>query len=303
MAHEAFHHIQPELELTPVGEINAHLDTADGRFWMQLEWNALQSALLDEGQTRPAALTDALIFRAARRARFPEAAEREIPLEIFEGLAEYTGMRLAGFSDAQVVDAVRHKRGSDNGLVRSFAYITGPLYGYLLDRSGGDWRTEVRPDSDLGELLADRIDLSAPSADAAARRAELYDGAALRVAEGQREGERAARLAAWRTQLIDGPVLIVDLDAVSSGSFDPRRVFPFDENRTVYTVRELIAEWGRLTVDNGAILEDSNTATGSVSLSGACDDFSAGPGWTLELNDGGKVAPATRNGDFIVRAD
>ena len=31
MAHEAFHRVQPELDLAPYGEMCSHLDTADGR--------------------------------------------------------------------------------------------------------------------------------------------------------------------------------------------------------------------------------------------------------------------------------
>jgi hypothetical protein len=78
----------------PFGEINAHLDTADDRYRIPMEWNALQKAVSVEGVARRRALTDAMTFRAARRALFPDAAEREIPLEIFAGLDEYSGMRL-----------------------------------------------------------------------------------------------------------------------------------------------------------------------------------------------------------------
>ena len=60
MAHEAFHRLQPELGLVAVGELNAHLDTAEGRFWMQMEWNALQIALLARGEARRDAVRDAL---------------------------------------------------------------------------------------------------------------------------------------------------------------------------------------------------------------------------------------------------
>jgi hypothetical protein len=92
LAHETFHRLQPELGLdVPNNEINAYLDTADGRFWMQMEWDALQRALLAAGTSRSDAVADALTFRAARRARSPEVARRELPLELTEGLAEYSG--------------------------------------------------------------------------------------------------------------------------------------------------------------------------------------------------------------------
>ena len=301
IAHEAFHRLQPELDLAPYGEVNAHLDTADGRFWIQMEWNALQEGLSVEGAARRRALTDALTFRASRRAQFPEAAARETPLEIFEGLAEYSGMRLAGYSDADVVEAAAAKREGETGLVRSFAYVSGPLYGFLLDRSGVPWRDRVGPDTDLGALAAELLDVSAAPVGEASARAEAYGGQALQLAERERERKRMEQLAAWRASLIDGPVLIVDLTAVSSGTFDPGRVFPFDDTRTVYTTRGLIGDWGVLTVSDGAILEDNPGGRAYVSLNGAAPDRLEGQGWTLALNDGWTIVAGERSGDFLVR--
>jgi hypothetical protein len=301
LAHEAFHRIQPELGLDTYGEINAHLDTAKGRYWIQLEWDALAKALLSEGDARREAVADGLTFRAARQMRFPEAAEREIPLEIFEGLAEYSGMRLAGYSPERVVEAVAAKREGETGLVRSFAYISGPLYGYLLDASGAEWRDRMGPEVDMGALLGKSLGVAAGSDEKARTSAESYGGSELRRAETDRERERNTRLAAWRKSLIDGPVLVVDLNAVSSGGFDPGKVFPFAEKQTVYTVRELIAEWGVLTVDGGAILEDDGAGRGHLSLSGVSQDLTEGEGWTLELAEGWKIFPAERAGDFVVR--
>jgi hypothetical protein len=303
MAHEAFHRIQPELGLDTYGEVNAHLDTAEGRFWMQMEWKALEKALRSEGDDRRKAIADALTFRTARRERFPEAAEREIPLEIFEGLAEYTGMRLAGFSDEEVVESVIAKREEETGFVRSFAYVSGPLYGFLLDGSGTEWRKSTGPETDLGAVLAELLDVRSGPVQDAARRAEPYGGAALRLAEEARETERMARLAQWRALLVDGPVLVVDLSTVSSGTFDPGQVFPFGEKQVVYTYRKLIAEWGVLEVKDGSILEDEKTGRAHVSASGAVADSSTGEGWTLHLEEGWKVVPGERPGDLLVRKE
>jgi hypothetical protein len=45
LAHESFHRIQPKLGLTSKEVANAHLDTVEGRYLMQLEWRALAAAL------------------------------------------------------------------------------------------------------------------------------------------------------------------------------------------------------------------------------------------------------------------
>jgi hypothetical protein len=305
MGHECFHRMQPQLGLESSGALAEHLDTAGGRFWMQLEWNALQQAMLAEGAARRTAIADALAFRAARRARFPEAADREVPLEINEGVAEYSGMRLAGYSNADVVKAVTAKRADETGFVRSFAYVSGPLYGFLLDGASDDWRKHLTPKTDLAAALAvamriasTAIPNTAAAEGDAEERAAAYGGAALRAAEDGRETERQAQLATWRAALVDGPVLVVDLKLVKSGSFDPGKVFPFGDKQTVYTTRDLEAEWGLLTVREGAILEDSNTMQGRVAVSGSDTDRSKGIGWTLQVAAGWRIAPAERAGDF-----
>src|SRR5580765_9087138 len=79
MLHGLFHRIQPELGFwtgTDDG-FNEHLDTLEGRVWMQLEWRALRRALASSGSDRAEAIADALAFRRARRRLFPGAADNE----------------------------------------------------------------------------------------------------------------------------------------------------------------------------------------------------------------------------------
>ncbi len=91
MMHELFHRVQPQLGFQIRDGQYDHLDTVDGRYWMQLEWRALARALGASGAARTAAVRDALGFRMARRKAFPNAAENERLLEMNEGLAQYTG--------------------------------------------------------------------------------------------------------------------------------------------------------------------------------------------------------------------
>lgn len=302
LAHESFHCLQPGLGLYVLNEENEHLDTPEGRLWMQLEWNALELALSSSAETRLRAVQDALDFRAARRARFPAAGPRENPLEIREGLANYTGLRIAARTEVEVAAYVANRRRTEDGFVRSFAYNSGPLYGYLLDASLPTWRKTVRGASDLGALLAAALNLE-PGAGRAAQRATFHGGEALRAAEEQREQARQARLALWRAALVDGPVLVLDLALVTSGTMDTRKLQPFDEGRMVYTERKLIAQWGTLQVSGGAILEDSSSAQGRVSLHAAAADHRSGEGWTLTLAPGWTIARGERAGDFVVARD
>ena len=300
LAHESFHVVQPELGQYVFGAECSHLEEVDGRVWMQLEWNALQAALAATDDARRAAVSDALDFRAARRAHFSGAADAENKVELREGLANYTGRRIAGRSDAEVVAYVAERRAAEDGFMRSFAYNSGPLYGYLLDGARDGWRSAVRADTDLGLLLAAAYDV-APDVTRAETRAAAYGGDALRAAEEQRARDRAERLATWKADLVDGPVLVLDLKLVTSGTMDTRKVHPFDAKSNVFTERSLIAKWGTLTVHDGAILEETVTKRGCVSLRGAAEDHRSGPGWTLELAPGWTIAPGVRPGDLVVR--
>jgi hypothetical protein len=136
IAHELFHRIQDQLDIPKAkGREKAQLDTLDGRYYLQLEWRALEAALragTDENRTG-----DAVLFRAERYRLFPDAAEQEQSLELNEGLAEYKGVRVGnptpeGQIEAALSDISMQQDAST--FVRSFAYATGPPYGLLLDR-------------------------------------------------------------------------------------------------------------------------------------------------------------------------
>src|SRR5688572_1557656 len=53
LLHGLFHRIQPELGFMTEDGYNEHLDTLEGRVWMQLEWRALRRALESTGTIRP----------------------------------------------------------------------------------------------------------------------------------------------------------------------------------------------------------------------------------------------------------
>src|SRR3954469_15077514 len=70
MLHGLFHRIQPELAFMQGNNTdgaNEHLDTLEGRVWMQLEWRALRRALESSGSEREEAIADTLTFRRERR--------------------------------------------------------------------------------------------------------------------------------------------------------------------------------------------------------------------------------------------
>src|SRR5579871_666632 len=140
IAHELFHRIAGDLHIARATKTimpdNGHLDTLDGRYYLQLEWRALTRALETSNDAeRRKAIGDALIFRAERYRLFPNGKVPEIDLEMNEGLAEYTGVKLGNpVPSDQVKTAIASlNRGPKAAtFVRSFAYATGPAYGLLL---------------------------------------------------------------------------------------------------------------------------------------------------------------------------
>src|ERR1043166_2566345 len=100
LLHECFHRLQAKLGIPARDAVNSHLDTLNGRIWIQMEWRALEHALRQTGPAQKAAIADALIFRSYRRSLFPDSANNENALELNEGLAEYTGVKLSS-ADAE----------------------------------------------------------------------------------------------------------------------------------------------------------------------------------------------------------
>ncbi len=308
LAHELFHRIQQDdLHIEKRDGDNAHLDTLDGRYLIELEWRALAAALqAPTPDGRRTAVADAILFRAQRYRLFPSAADNELALESNEGIAEYTGVRLGLQTHGQRVRyAIRDLSAGVQApsFVRSFAYATGPAYGLLLDQAAPGWvgnfvasqRTE-RFDQRLGSALH----LAGPDFTRLAARTAVYDpGGSLRVTELTREQEKRNKLIAFKARLIDGPVLSLPF-AHSEMEFKPQSLVPIDDIGTVYPTLTLRDNWGTLIVESGGALLRKQPKIATVSASGFDRTTLRGQGFSLVLNPGWSIQPGTRNGDLVV---
>src|SRR5215211_1789470 len=174
LLHECFHRLQEKLGLPARDAVNSHLDTLNGRIWIQMEWRALERALRQSGPARKAAIVDALLFRTYRRSLFPDSADNENALELNEGLAEYTGVRLSSADLEETVmraNFILRQARNNPTFARSFAYVSGPAYGALLDLSAKPWRVGLHPSADLGLLLQQKYKITIRASEAAARSA------------------------------------------------------------------------------------------------------------------------------------
>jgi len=182
-------------------------------------------------------------------------------LEINEGLAAYTDPAAAADSVAgAIARAVEILTGADTAesFVRTFAYHTGPAYGLLLDASSPGWRQQIRGTDDFPALLAAAFTVQ-PAADAAAS-ASQYGGAEIRAAEEHRERGRQDRIAEWRRQFVDGPVLVIR--GGGGGAFNSMGVVIPDVGTVFFGPYTHNTESGMLRAQKGVLRESS----GSVRL-------------------------------------
>jgi hypothetical protein len=305
LAHELFHRVQNRVPIPTQNEAaNDHLDTLEGRYLLQLEWRALAAALRCKTQAEcQQAVSDALLFRAARYQLFPSSAGQERSLELNEGVAEYTGVSLGNSTHESQVKAGLYDLSAhigDQTFVRSFAYATGPAYGLLLDKYLPGWKQQLQSGPSLNDLLQRAAHISLPRKvnDVAAERAKAYDGTALRSVEVAREKMRQQTIAVNRAKFVDGPVLVIPLHHTNI-QFNPQNLQPLEKSGTVYPTMRISADWGVLEVQNGALLKPDWSAVSVVAptIMGAT---LKGDGWTLELRPDWKLVPAERKGDVTL---
>ncbi|MCW3050943.1 MAG: hypothetical protein JWN14_113 [Chthonomonadales bacterium] len=310
MTHESFHRIEKNFLLPGVKTTNDHLDTEEGRVWLQLEWRALRQALTASGTARRHAIEDALTFREYRRSLFPDADASERYAELKEGLAEYTGLKLSAGDNAKLIAQLTKAIEAEAArptFMSSFAMSSGPAYGILLDSSEPHWRKGLTPRQDLGTLLqsAMKIELAPDLKARAEKQAGLYDGEALRTAEAQRAEKRLDQIAANRQRFLAGPTLLIPLTDQRSITVVSNKVVPIDGVGAVYPTSRIVDDWGTLELSKGALMvQNENGRIRQVYLS-LPEDLKGRPlkgkGWKLQLASGWEVIPGSREGDYFLR--
>ena len=246
LAHESFHRIQPKLGLVAQEVSNAHLDTLQGRYLMQLEWRALAAAL---GGDRKA-VADALSFREKRRELFPKAAAEEEALERNEGLAEYTGTVFAEPSLAKriphLIPALRDAEKMPT-FSRSFAYASGPAWGALREMGYGELK---------------------------------YGAFELMAAERAHDEKKQALLRDLHARFVDGPVLILPLRKMSF-EMDPTKAQPLEPLGTIYPTLTLRDDWGTIVVKSGGALIASDWTHVTVPAARENYQLTLKDGWSI----------------------
>ncbi len=307
LMHESFHRIQTQLPSSPEqGEENGHLDTLEGRFWLLLEFRALKAALKNESLQ---ALEDAVVFRWRRYELIPGARKNETALEMNEGLAEYTGFKLASRSEKELFERAYSQlcQNQEKGnYVRAFAYYTGMTYGIILDRISSDWRENLDMKKNFSDAVKESLLLSIPSdlKAEAGKRAGKYDGDSLWISECEYDEWRKKMRKEYITRLVENPVLSMPLTIDGNFSFENSTIFPLEKYGVVYRVATFTDKWGTLRVSKGALLirEGSSVRIQVPAPEDVQDSLVGGDGWSLELVDPAwKFVPGPRKGDYFLK--
>ena len=302
LSHELFHRAQTDLGFKLNNPSNDHLDQKDGRIYLRLELEALRQALFSKQM--PALkknLISALYFRSKRHSIYPSSQVSENSLEINEGLAAYTGIFMSGRNSSQIIDYFDRRIADFQdypSFVRSFAYLTTPLYGILLSRSDKYWNKRVGNDTDLTDFFINYFQLQIPDY-LDKELINQYGFARISKKEIKREERRKQLITEYKLKFIEQPHLEIKFEKMSI-SFDPRNLMPIEGYGTYYPTIRVIDNWGILTVSNGALL---GTNWDKITLSDPkmiSKNRVTGNGWIIDLNNGYAVIKNSSDKNYSI---
>ncbi|QWT87417.1 hypothetical protein KBP46_06070 [Chryseobacterium sp. PCH239] len=303
LAHESFHRIQPSLGFSLNNAENNHLDQKEGRIYLRLELEALKQAVRSNSEKEiKRHLTNALIFRKYRNTLYKGSETTENLLELNEGIAEFTGLIVSGRNKDQTRSYFL------NGIegfmknptfVRSFAYYTTPVYGYLLYHKDPDWNKKIDSKTDLTGYFIKAFDIRIQTdlQKAVEKLSDNYNGTSIIKQEIDREEQTKKRIAEYKLKFIQQPHFEIKFEKMNV-SFDPRNIMPVEDLGTVYPNIRITDLWGILTVETGALMSPN---WDKISISNPVKTENkkvSGDGWILELTDGYTIAKDENNGNY-----
>jgi len=303
LAHELFHRAQPKLGFESLNTDNVHLDKRDGRIYLRLELEALRKALESSSKREiKRHMLNALCFRKVRYLTYPGSNSTENLLELNEGLAEYTGLKFSGRNNDQMIphllNSLRefHK---NKTYVRSFAYQTVPIYGYLTSRYVDYfWNKEIDMNSDLAYYFMSAFEIATPPNLKIYTSGILseYNGERITMEEKQREQDNLKLVKDLVAKFVTGSHFEIAFEKMNV-SFNPSNLIPLENYGTVYPTLRITDNWGILTVAEGALLSKSWDRVTVTLPTESKARVITGQGWTLELKSDDYVVLKDENSD------
>lgn len=307
LIHESWHRIQNQLGIPAVLSQNTHLDQLKGSTLLKLELTVLKQALLASKDSNiKASLNDALTIRKYRQLLFPSNNENQF--ERHEGMAEYTGYKLCGLSNDIVRMILAKKTDSwidKDGLTNSFAYITGPAYGFLFDKLNIEWLPLIKTGKSVPEIgisiTNTQIENDTTILGIKVKNIiNRYNAEQLVKNETDKFKLQKQLIAKYKETILNGNQLIIPNNNINF-SYNPQEpLIPIDSIGVVYKTMRLVANWGILEVRNG-ILRTNNWKAFIIN---APKDTSSNKieevNYTLTLNENWKLIKV-KEGIFTIK--
>lgn len=254
--HEMFHVFMSSNNYDNVTYNNPHMDTRDGRVYLQLELLALKKALISNGVNRKEAIKEALCFRNKRQSLFPNSKANENNFEIQEGLAQYTEYSLAIFSERERMSTLLNSIDrliKETSYIRSFGYETGASYAFLNDISN-DWRKTVFIENDLSKITMNLYGVNDTEVDKSNLSIYIknYDYKSILLKEDSIEGAKEIFKLNIIERFNNGVLLVADLEDNSFSIIS--NMIQLDSTSTYFPYIKLTGKFGYINSKNEAII-------------------------------------------------
>jgi hypothetical protein len=184
--------------------------------------------------------------------------------------------------------------------VRSFAYVTTPLYGIILRRTNKYWNKQIKKDTNLTDFFITAFKLLLPNDFTIANISKQYGGEKILSEERDREQIIKQRIKANKTKFIESPHLEIYFEKMSI-SFDPRNIIPMEDQGSVYPTLRVSDNWGILTVTDGALIGSTWNKVTVSEPTGITPERVTGNGWTLDINKGYIIEKNSTTGNYILK--
>jgi hypothetical protein len=306
LTHELFHRAQRSLGFFAYNPDNTHLDKKDGRIYLRLELEALKKAVKASSENEVKEnISDALAFRAFRYSQYPGADSTENLMELNEGICEFTGLMMSGRSKGQMKEYFIKRIDyfiSSPSYLRSFAYETTPVYGYLLSAIKKDWNKKIKGKINLSNYFKKEFGISLPAdlkkqVNAVTNK---YRGDIIIKEEITRDIKNKKQIAEYQNKLIDSPHVELPLLNMNM-SFDYTKMVSLDKQGTVYPQIRITDNWGILEVEQGALISANwNQVNISFPITIQGNKIN-GEGWKLELKEGYKLEKDELDKNYILK--
>ena len=291
LIHESLHRIQDEIGLPSCGSSNQHLDETEGELLLKLELGILKDLLQNDSKDLTEGLRDAMTVRKYRQTMFPNGNENQF--ECHEGMAEYTAFKLLPLDNDNeairkgLVAAAITKGMDGSGFGNSFAYLTGPAYGLLIDEMIPDWRNGIRSGKTIPDVISTEVAIPDTVENAEIERISArYNLTEYLNKERSRLEARDKEDAELRDRFSESKWLVIPNDNINFGFNPSERLVAYDTIGVICNTMQLRGSFGTLEVGNG-IMRTHNWSSFIIPYSeDHCDaKISLNPGYVIEPVD------------------